>query len=214
MRIKIFFVASLILHLLVFYVSTLKLNIIKKDDIDTSYIQIQEAPPPPPPLKVKDVKTFAANTESEPAQVSNKTSVQTNNQDQTNKAADTKANAGVEGGVEGGVPGGVVGGVLGASLTNYVPFYLVEELPQPLSPIEVPPYPEEARRLGIEGKVVMQIYIDDKGIVRNVEVSKSPDEKLSEASKKAIYNAKFKPARLNGMARAVSMQMVFRFKLE
>ena len=42
----------------------------------------------------------------------------------------------------------------------------------------------------------------------------TPDEYLSEASKKALYDTKFKPAKLNGMARAVCLQFVFNFKLE
>ncbi len=46
--------------------------------------------------------------------------------------------------------------------SQYIQFYKVDEPPQPLTIIN-PSYPEEARRLGLEGKVKLLIYIDAKG---------------------------------------------------
>lgn len=96
---------------------------------------------------------------------------------------------------------------------NYVPYYLVEELPVSLSPIQ-PAYPEEARRQGIEGKVMMMVYIDETGVVKNVEVQKTPSQLLADSAVKAVYDTKFRPARLNGQIKPVSMQLALKFRLE
>ncbi|MGC8771677.1 MAG: energy transducer TonB [Brevinematia bacterium] len=95
---------------------------------------------------------------------------------------------------------------------KFMPFYMVEELPSPLSKIS-PVYPEEARRLGIEGAVVLKIYINEDGSVEDVEIVKSPNELLSIASKKAIMSVKFKPAKAAGKTVPVCMELTLRFKL-
>ncbi len=97
--------------------------------------------------------------------------------------------------------------------TNYVPFYLVEELPQALTSIN-PDYPEEARSLGVEGRVTMEIGLDEKGKVWEVTILKSPHPSLSAAARKAVLKTHFTPAKLNGQARAVKMQFSIRFRLE
>lgn len=95
---------------------------------------------------------------------------------------------------------------------KFMPFYLVEELPVPLAKIS-PPYPEEARRLGVEGAVVVKIYIDENGKVEEVEVVKSPSELLSTASKKALMSIRFKPAKAGGRFVPVCIELTLRFKL-
>ncbi|MCX7820147.1 MAG: energy transducer TonB [Brevinematales bacterium] len=95
---------------------------------------------------------------------------------------------------------------------KFMPFYMVEELPSPLSKIS-PAYPEEARRLGIEGAVVLKIYINEEGCVEDVEIVKSPNELLSLASKKAIMSVRFKPAKAGGKTVPVCMELTLRFKL-
>jgi TonB family protein len=97
--------------------------------------------------------------------------------------------------------------------SGYVPSYQVEELPIPLSPIS-PKYPEEARRTGLEGKVLVLLYIDEMGNVKKVEVQKSPSEILSRSAVEAVSSARFKPARIAGAARAVCMLLTLKFHLE
>jgi len=55
-------------------------------------------------------------------------------------------------------------------------------------------YPEEARKKGIEGKVILQIDIDDIGKVVRVKVVKGAGFGLDEAAVSAAYKFKFKPA--------------------
>lgn len=97
--------------------------------------------------------------------------------------------------------------------SGFVPSYQVEELPIPLSPIS-PKYPEEARRTGIEGKVLVLLYIDESGNVKKVEVQKSPSDILSKSAIEAVSSARFKPARIAGAARAVCMLLTLKFHLE
>lgn len=96
---------------------------------------------------------------------------------------------------------------------EYVPDYLADELPQPVTPIS-PEYPEEARRLGLEGRVVMLVYIDASGVVQNVEIQKSPGDVLSAAARKTLLTARFRPARIHGSFKAVKMQLTLKFHLE
>jgi TonB family protein len=96
---------------------------------------------------------------------------------------------------------------------DFIPYYMVEELPMALTAID-PPYPEEARRLGVEGKVVVLIYIDRNGAVKNVEIKKSPNEALSKAAAKAIYETRFTPAKIGGQNKGVVMQFTLKFRLE
>jgi TonB family protein len=57
------------------------------------------------------------------------------------------------------------------------------------------PYPAEAERLGIEGKVLLRLGIDRQGNVRWARVIKSAGYGLDEAAKQALSRSKFKPAR-------------------
>ncbi len=101
----------------------------------------------------------------------------------------------------------------GADYGNYLPSYEVEELPVAETPIS-PVYPEEARRNGVEGKVLLLIYIDEQGNIKKAEIQKSPSSLLSDSALKALSSVKFRPAKIGGIARAVCMQLTLRFKLE
>jgi protein TonB len=100
-----------------------------------------------------------------------------------------------------------------ADFSSYLPSYQVEELPTPMSPIN-PVYPEEARRTGIEGKVILMLYIDELGNVKKVEIQKSPSDLLSKSASEAVENVRFKPAKIAGNARAVCMLLTLKFHLD
>lgn len=88
----------------------------------------------------------------------------------------------------------------------------VDEAPAPDAPI-CPEYPAAARRLGIEGRVLMMVYIDERGRVKRCEVVKPADPLLARASLEAMEKAVFRPARVKGVARPVAIQIPIRFKL-
>lgn len=96
---------------------------------------------------------------------------------------------------------------------TYSPFYMVDEAPAALTPIE-PAYPEEMRRLGVEGRVVLKLFIDDKGRLRGLEVGESPGEAFSRAAKEAVEKAVFRPAYSSGRPKSAWVRLALRFRLE
>lgn len=84
--------------------------------------------------------------------------------------------------------------------------------PVPLTRI-APRYPDDARRLGLEGLVVLELFIDENGLLRKTVVLKSPHSLLSEAAIRSVIEARFRPARIAGKDHAVRMPLALRFVL-
>jgi periplasmic protein TonB len=99
---------------------------------------------------------------------------------------------------------------------RYVPPTQVTTLPEPL-PFDIPrdAYPEEAKRLGLEGEVRLRLSIDEEGRVVDVKVLKDPGHGLGAA---AVRNARrylrFKPARRNAEAVATEIPFTLHFELQ
>jgi protein TonB len=81
---------------------------------------------------------------------------------------------GVEGGVVGGIPGGVIGGVIGGTGTGPVPVPVrdVDRAPRLLRVVK-PTYPSDAFVKKIEGTVLLEIVIDDRGSVVKTRIVQS-----------------------------------------
>ena len=76
-----------------------------------------------------------------------------------------------------------------------VKFIPYDDPPQPLSSIR-PVYPEIAQEAGIEGTVVVQVFVDKKGRVQDTLVLKGiPNTGLDEAAVTAIKKTRFRPAK-------------------
>jgi periplasmic protein TonB len=56
-------------------------------------------------------------------------------------------------------------------------------------------YPPEAKRLGIEGRVILRVAIDRKGNVRWTKVIRSAGHGMDEAAMQALAKSRFRPAR-------------------
>ena len=78
-----------------------------------------------------------------------------------------------------------------------------------------PAYPENLRRNGIVGRVVLRFTIDTLGRVEpnSVGVVSSPNAEFSEAAIAALRTARFKPARINGKAVPADLRMPVNFSL-
>lgn len=124
--------------------------------------------------------------------------------DPVKRKAETKTNL-----IQQAIPSGIAS----FDATEYAPFYSVDEAPISMTPID-PPYPPEAEKNGIEGQVLLRIYIDEYGKVRKVEVLKSPDESLSLSCIQTVMKTRFKPARIHGKNRAVVVNTPIRFTLK
>ncbi|NBD12460.1 MULTISPECIES: energy transducer TonB [Corallococcus] len=103
--------------------------------------------------------------------------------------------------------------VKGYSAPKYVPVYQVDSEPTVASEVKIP-YPDEARRAGIEGTVTLSITIDADGKVSNVKVLSGPGYGLNEAARDAIRRFRFKPAIKGGEAVATEMKYSYTFLLD
>ncbi len=90
--------------------------------------------------------------------------------------------------------------------------YLVSQMPQVISEVR-PVYPKEARDKKIEGKVVMDILVDQKGFVRQANVVEG-EEIFRTGAIQAMKKFKFKAAEVDGRAVAVKIRYTLRFLLE
>lgn len=95
---------------------------------------------------------------------------------------------------------------------EFVPF---DELPVPVNPGR-PPYPELARKAGIEGTVWVKALVDKKGKVRDAMVVKESGANagFEEAATQHAYTISFKPAISNGQPIAVWVTYPVYFKLD
>jgi protein TonB len=100
-----------------------------------------------------------------------------------------------------------------AELPIPVEDYLVSAMPILKSEVRIP-YPEEARKMGVEGPVVMDLLIDQLGQVRNVVLVEGPGYGLNEAASAAALGFRFQPARVNDQTVSVKIRYVYRFVLE
>ena len=96
---------------------------------------------------------------------------------------------------------------------KYVPVYQVDREPETVAEVHIP-YPPEARRAGIEGKVIMSIRIDPQGQVTSVKVLNGPGYGLDEAAAAAMKRAKFRPAVKGGEAVETEIKYTYVFVLD
>ena len=95
-----------------------------------------------------------------------------------------------------------------------VKFIPYDDPPQPLSRI-APVYPEIAQEAGIEGTVVVQVFIDKKGRVQDTLILKGiPNTGLDEAAISAIRKTRFRPAKQRERPVGVWISIPVNFRLK
>ena len=95
-----------------------------------------------------------------------------------------------------------------------VKFIPYDDPPVPLSPIR-PKYPEIAQEAGIEGTVVVQVFVDDNGRVKETLILKGiPNTGLDEAASEAIRTVRFRPAKQRERAVGVWISIPVNFRLK
>ena len=77
-----------------------------------------------------------------------------------------------------------------------------------------PRYPEEARKSGASGVVVLEATITKEGKVTGIEVLRSADEMLSEAAIEAVNQWEFEPALCDGKPVGVYYILTIKFHLK
>ncbi|WP_223641238.1 energy transducer TonB [Corallococcus sp. EGB] len=99
------------------------------------------------------------------------------------------------------------------SAPKYTPIYQVDSEPRLAGEVKIP-YPDEARRAGIEGTVTLSITINTEGHVVAARVVSGPGYGLDEAARDAILRFRFKPAIKGGEAVSTEMKYAYTFLLD
>ena len=95
-----------------------------------------------------------------------------------------------------------------------VVFIPYDDPPVAMSPIR-PVYPEIAQEAGIEGVVIVQAFIDEKGRVKETLILKGvPNTGLDEAAMEAIKKTRFRPAKQRERAVGVWISIPVNFRLK
>ena len=95
-----------------------------------------------------------------------------------------------------------------------VVFIPYDDPPVAMSPIR-PKYPEIAQEAGIEGVVVVQAFIDEKGRVKETIILKGvPNTGLDEAAMEAIRSTRFRPAKQRERSVGVWISIPVNFRLK
>jgi TonB family protein len=76
-----------------------------------------------------------------------------------------------------------------------------------------PVYPEEARKEGISGEVLLSVRSDEKGNIVGVKILKSPHKLLSKASVEAVKQWKYQPMLIKGKPMPIIFTVTMTFKL-
>lgn len=87
------------------------------------------------------------------------------------------------------------------------------EPPVPVRTV-APKFPEEMRRNGSAGLVTVSCLIDEKGNVTEPKVIKSTNDAFSEPAVEALKKWKFKPAKKNGEAVAIRVNIPVQFTVD
>jgi protein TonB len=96
---------------------------------------------------------------------------------------------------------------------KFVPVYQVDSEPSVAAEVKVP-YPEEARRAGVEGTVLLSIAVNAEGRVTKATIISGPGYGLNEAARDALLKFRFKPAYKGGEAVATEMKYSYTFLLD
>ena len=238
-RSKTSFVASIIVHALIFgLVLVVAGRAVKKEVEKREIVRLLPPPPPPPPPPPAGGSKKKKQTEKKPIEIKpvevvvpveipkevpkEEPEVEEVSEDE---GVDEGVEGGVEGGVVGGVVGGVIGGVIGGTLGGELGNPLPEEPPsseprritsdiQP--PVLVkrvePEYPIMAKRARASGEVVLECIIDQEGNVSISKVLKKVDM-VQQAAEEAVKQWKYTPALMEGRPQAVYLIVRVKFNL-
>ncbi len=98
-------------------------------------------------------------------------------------------------------------------IPNFLPFVRVDEIAKATTSLE-PKYPPAAREAGVEGTVVLEVYIDKDGKVWKVRLKRGIGFGCDEAAIRQVKRTRFIPAKMSGESVAVRQIITFEFRLE
>ena len=96
-------------------------------------------------------------------------------------------------------------------------FAVVEELPKPIGGIAAIlaklEYPPLAKRAGVQGKVHVKAFVDEKGVVQKVELVLGIGAGCDEEALQAVMNTPFSPGKQRGKPVKVQVVVPIKFVL-
>ena len=92
-------------------------------------------------------------------------------------------------------------------------FIAFDEAPVAISGVKMK-YPPMAKAAGIEGKVVVEFFIDKNGVVTEVEIVRGTGTVLDQAAVEAVKNSTWKPARQRTKKVGVWKKVPIKFSLD
>ena len=92
-------------------------------------------------------------------------------------------------------------------------FIAFDEAPVAISGVKMK-YPPMAKAAGIEGKVVVEFFIDKNGVVTEVEIVTGTGTVLDQAAVEAVKKSTWKPARQRTKKIGVWKKLPFKFSLD
>lgn len=104
---------------------------------------------------------------------------------------------------------------LGLSLALALPARADDKIEPPV-PVRTtaPNFPEEMRRAGKSGLVLVNCLIDEKGAVQDMRVEKASDDVFVKPAMQALSKWRFKPAQQGGAKVAARVSIPIRFTFE
>jgi protein TonB len=176
-------------------------------------------PPPPPPPALRGAAAPAPTLRNEPKTGGLVPPVEIPTDIRPESSIDMGGPAGDPNGVEGGVPNGVVGAIVAdspeaaANPPAATPLRVGGDVREPRKVVHVAPvYPDLALKAGIEGVVIVEATIDDRGRVRDATVLRGVPV-LDEAALEAVRQWVYTPTLLDGVPTPVVMTVTVRFQL-
>jgi TonB family protein len=89
------------------------------------------------------------------------------------------------------------------------------QLPQPVASNVAPPYPEEARAAGLQGKVTLRLHISVDGRIESLKIlTSSGVPSLDQSALAAVKQWRFEPARRQGRPVAMDVKTSISFQIE
>jgi protein TonB len=187
-------------------------------DVRAFLVEPMAIAPPPPPPAARPAAPPRVAPKLEPRQQAFVAPVEVPTEITPEQALDLGSDeAGAAGGVDGGVPGGVVGGIVGglpeAPPPVAAPIRVGGSIREPKRLVVVPPvYPELAMKARVQGMVIVEATLNERGRVVNVSLVQGLPL-LSDAALDAVRKWVYTPTLVNGVPVPVIMTVKVHFRL-
>ncbi|MCA1733211.1 MAG: energy transducer TonB [Acidobacteria bacterium] len=184
-------------------------------------LQVATPPPPPPPPAAATRRTEPVPEQLAPVTTPAETRIEPVPVRATGaeNGSTTATGTGTEGGEEGGVDDGVIGSITTGPIVETpkisVPVRPGAGVSTPVNLVRIEPtYPELAKKIGVQGLVVIECVIARDGSVRDPKVVRGAHPLLDKAALEAVRQWKFAPGRMGDRPVDVLFNLTVTFEMK